>query len=87
MSQRTLTIPYPDDLLLSLKETPEGFEAEARLLLAVKLFELGRISTGRAAELAGLPRAQFLYTLHRFQVSPFSDDPDELDRDVANALA
>jgi len=86
MGQRTLTIPHPDDLLLSLKETPEGFEEEARLLPAVKLFELGRISTGRAAGLAGLPRDQFLYALARFKVSPFSDDPNELDRDVANAL-
>lgn len=86
MSQRTLTIAYPEDLLASLKESPEEFEAEARLLLAVKLFELGRISTGRAAELAGMPQAAFLQALHRFKVSPFSDDPQELDRDIANAL-
>lgn len=86
MSRRTLTNPYPDDLLRSLQETPEEFEAEARLLLAVKLFELGRISTGRAVELAGLPRTEFLGALHRFKVSPFSDDADELSRDVATAL-
>ena len=86
MSQRTLTIPYQSDLLASLNETPEEFEVEARLLLAVKLFEMGRISTSRAAELAGLPQVSFLQSLHRFKVSPFSDDPEELERDVANAL-
>jgi predicted HTH domain antitoxin len=86
MSQKTLTIPYHGDLLASLKETPEEFEAEARLLLAVKLFELERISIERAAELAGMPQVSFLQALHRFRVSPFSDDPEELARDVANAL-
>lgn len=61
------------------------FEAEVRLLLAVKLFELGRISTGRAAELAGLPKVQFLRSLGRFRVSPFGDEPEELERDLENA--
>ena len=46
MSLRELKIPYSDDLLLSLKESPAEFEAEARLLLAVKLYELGKITTG-----------------------------------------
>lgn len=85
MPRRTLTIDYPDELLLSLEESPEEFEAEARLLLAVKLFELGRISTGRAAELAALPKDRFLSSLGRFDVSPFVDAPDELERDVENA--
>jgi predicted HTH domain antitoxin len=80
-----LTIPYPDDLLLSLKESPEEFEAEARLLLAVKLYELGRVSTGRAAEMAGLGRVEFLFALGRFGLSPIGVDPEEVAEDFANA--
>lgn len=85
MSAHQLTIPYSEDLLLSLKESPEEFETEARLLLAVKLYELGRVSTGRAAELAGISRVEFMFTLDRFGLSPIGVDPDELESDLANA--
>lgn len=85
MSDRALTIPYSDDLLLSLKESPERFEAEAKLLLSVKLYELGRLSTGRAAELAGMERVEFLFALRRFGLSPVGVDADELEQDLANA--
>ena len=44
MAVQKLIMPYSDDLLLSLKSTPERFEAEARLLLATKLYELGRVT-------------------------------------------
>ena len=83
MSQ--LTIPYPDELLLSLKKTPAEFEAEARLLLAVKLYELGQVSTGMAAQLAGMSRIAFFFTLDRFGLSPIGVDPLELADDVTNA--
>jgi predicted HTH domain antitoxin len=85
MSNHALTIPYSDDLLLSLKESPEEFEAEARLLLAVKLYELGRLTTGRAAELAGVGRVEFMFLLGRFGLSPVGVDPEELQQDLANA--
>ena len=85
MAEHALTIRYTDDLLLSLKESPEQFEAEARLLLAVKLFELGRLSSGKAASLAGMERVEFLFALRRFGVSPMNIEADELEQDLKNA--
>ena len=85
MATNMLTISYSDDLLLSLKESPAEFEAEARLLLAVKLYELGRVSTGVAARLAGLNRVAFMFALKRFGLSPIGLEPDELAEDMANA--
>jgi predicted HTH domain antitoxin len=80
-----LTIPYSEDLLLSMKRSPQEFEAEARLLLAVKLYEMDRISTGAAANLAGMSRVAFMFELARFGLSPIGQDPGELAEDLANA--
>jgi predicted HTH domain antitoxin len=85
MAEKTLTISYPDDLLLSLKRSPEEFESEARLLLAVKLYELGRVSTGVAAKLAGISRVAFMFELARFGLSPMGQESDELVEDMTNA--
>ena len=78
MKENTLTIEYSNDILLSLKETPKEFEEEARYLLALKLYELGKISSGKAARLAGLSRVDFLLKLGRYKVSPFQADLDEI---------
>ena len=85
MATRMLTIPYTEDLLLSLKESPSEFEREARLLLAVKLYELGRVSTGVAAQLAGTNRVAFMMSLLRFSVSPLGQTPADLIEDYNHA--
>ena len=85
MSMNVLTIPYSDDLLLSMKRSPEEFESEARLLLAVKLYEMDRISTGAAARLAGISRVAFMFELSRFGLPPMGQDASELAQDLANA--
>jgi predicted HTH domain antitoxin len=67
------------------EESPAQCEAEERLLLAVKLYELGKITTGTAAKLAGIGREAFMFALDRFGLSPIGVEPDELAEDMGNA--
>lgn len=80
-----LSIDYPDTLPDVLQESREDFEEEARMAMAVKLFELKRLPSGMAAALVGLDRVSFLLSLHKFGVSMIDLTPDELAEDVANA--
>lgn len=78
-------IEVPEEVLVSLKETPETISVEISMLAAVKLFELGKLSSGRAAQLAGVSRVEFLNLIGRYQVSPFNLSVEELESDVLNA--
>jgi predicted HTH domain antitoxin len=81
----TIQIELPDEVLLSLKETPEGLSRVIRMAAAAKLYELGKLSSGRAADLAGLSRISFLQTLERYGVPIFEVTEEELAQDVRNA--
>ena len=53
-----ITFECPDDILQTLSETPERFAEKGRLLIAIKLFELGRLSSGQAARFADMDRVR-----------------------------
>ncbi len=82
----TLTVQVPAATLISLKVEALGFAEEIKILAAVKLFELGKLSSGRAAELAGMSRLEFLTNLHKYNVGPFEHmSAEDIHRDFLNA--
>ena len=60
----------PEKVLFSEKTDEKAFGPEMLILAAVKLYELGWLSSGRAAELAGIPRVEFLLTLEDYKAFP-----------------
>ena len=58
---------------------------EAKMLLAIKLYEMDRITTGTASQIAGVDRVTFILELGKHGLSPIGVDPDEIESDFANA--
>jgi len=79
MPTRQVVIDIPEKVLLAEKTYEESFARELRTLAAVELYELGRLSSGRAAELAGMTRVEFLLSLGRYKVFPFEAELRDLE--------
>lgn len=86
MAQNTLTIEYGDDLLFRLGTSREKFSDDAPFLLAAKLYELGRLSSGEAAKLAKKSRVEFLFSLRDINIPMSNLQEEDLSDELNFAL-
>jgi predicted HTH domain antitoxin len=77
-----IRVEVPSTLLDALQCTPEEFTREAKMAMAAKLYELKRLSSGMAAQLAGMNRVEFLHESHRYGVAVIDLSEDDLASDL-----
>ncbi len=72
-------------ILLNIPDTVDLDDREAKMLLASRLYEMGKLSLGQAAEMVGLSKRAFMELLGDFDVSVFNISEEDLDNDIQNA--
>ena len=80
-----LQINYPETLPDAVGKTREQFEQEAKWAMAVKLYEMKRLSSGMAAALLGVERVTFILKLNDYGVPLIDLGAEELLSDIENA--
>ena len=86
MQTEELKIRYPSGFEQAVHMTKSELEHHIRLMAALKMFELGKVSSGKAAELAGMSRIEFLETCGRYRISLFNYPPGEVEEELRRDL-
>jgi predicted HTH domain antitoxin len=82
MKTEELKIKYPSGFEHAVHMTKEEIEHHIRLMAALKMFELGKISSGKASEFAGMSRAEFFDACGRYRVSIFNYPDEDAEKEI-----
>ena len=82
MATVTVEVEVPDGAFSALRRSPKEFAREMRIAAAILWYHQGLISQGKAAEIAGLSRADFLDALFRAQVPACQVTVEELEEEL-----
>ena len=82
MKTEELKIKYPTGFEHAVHMTKEEMEQHIRLMAALKMFELGKITSGKAAELAGMSRTEFLEACGRYRISVLNYPDEEVGEEI-----
>jgi predicted HTH domain antitoxin len=86
MNFEEIGMKYPSGFESAVHMTKKEMESHIRLMAALKMFELGKVSSGKAAQLAGMSRVEFLETCGRYRVSVFNYPTEELEQEIRKDL-
>ncbi len=78
-------IEYPEGLPGLLKLSDEQFASEVKFLAAAKLYEMGKLSSGKASEMAGMGRADFLSKLGSYGFNAISLNDEQIEAELKAA--
>ena len=84
-TKKQAVLPYPAEIPSMLKLSDSDFARELLFLAAAKFYELGRLTAGKAARLAGMNRVQFLYELERIGVAAINLRDEEIGAEIEAA--
>jgi predicted HTH domain antitoxin len=76
----------PEDFEMAVHLSRPELDHHLRLMAALKMFELGQVSSGKAAEFVGMSRVDFLQTCGRYRVSLFNYPPEEVEAEIRREL-
>lgn len=82
--EEILTIRLPNEIREMLNRTPEEMSRDLRIYTALMLFRLGKLSSGAAALMAGIPRVMFLDMCAEYDIPVSQITPEELRREVTD---
>lgn len=86
MKIEEIKMKYPSGFEHAIHLTKEEMEQHIRLMAALKMFELGKVSSGKAAQLAGMSKVEFLETCGKYHVSVFNYPPEEFKQELKKDL-
>jgi len=81
--EEILTIHIPGEIRHMLNRTSEELARDVRLYAALMLFRLGKLSSGAAAEMAGVPRVMFLDLCAEYDIPVSQIGSDDLRKELA----
>lgn len=82
--EEILTIRLPNEIRKVLNRTPDEMGRDVRIYAALMLFRLGKLSSGAASLMAGIPRVMFLDLCAEYDIPVSQITPEELRREVNN---